>query len=88
MKIRYRGEAATIHPDLGELVPGQEREIPERDAAAALRAWAAGLPLEIRDEDQAALDVLPWGLATPSHVHTSAQDPRGGDDAAEAAQEE
>lgn len=44
MKMIYGGDSPTIHPSLGQLVPG-ENEIPDRRLEEATRAAAAGLPL-------------------------------------------
>lgn len=80
--ITYRGPTRTTHPALGELVPDEPREIPERDVPAALQALLAGLSLEIVLPD----DVLvvhgtgeeatlqdPAGWIPPVTLHASAQ---------------
>ena len=47
MKLTYRGETPAIHPELGLLTPGESTDVAERDVPAALRAAAAGLPLDL-----------------------------------------
>lgn len=71
--ITYRGPGRTIHPELGELVPHESREIPERDIPAALAALAAGLPIEVAISETEAL-VEEDGPSAEAVVETSALD--------------
>lgn len=73
LTVIYRGEEATTHPELGLLVPGEEKDMPERDLPALEAAAAAGLPLELAGitEPDPAGEGAGWDAP---HVHASAQD--------------
>lgn len=70
--IVYHGAGPTQHPELGVLVPGELREIPERDLPAALAALGAGLDLEVRVDEAEPLEAG-VGQTVPV-VQTSAYD--------------